>query len=522
MPCTTVVIPCFNHGRFVADAVRSCLAQVDADVRVVIVDDGSSDGSTPAACDACVAQSEHRVAVVHQVNRGLAAARNAGVEHARRLGGNWAGEYLTFLDADDWIEPTFVKKLHAAMLQGARSPRVVTRAGQVEPSELVGVHREGSASGGPADSKSQAVPLRQGGTLGEASDDHGWEPESGVSHAYCQERLVELHQMVWAVPEWDPLLMMVTNLHPVTTLIRRTCFEAVGGFDESMRDGYEDWDLWLKFVARGWSGVRVREPLFIWRRHSQNTMIVEAGKRHERLFARLVENHAQLYIAHAEALLVLSNRLLRQSEANWLDESGEAIVIRDTRRYVQTLITERDAARNEIAVQRRAMLLGDASSLEALAQERDALLAKVRELGAVVDGAAREQVSLLGTIGERTRERDESMAAQRRTLRSVEQLTRERDEIRDELEATRTEREALRGCLTSEHAELRASRAETEAVKGAMELERAAHAAALAATTAAYEAKPAVRLSRAVHRTIDRLPGFVSRPVRWLIRRLVR
>src|SRR5688572_5962105 len=104
-PTVTVVIPCFNHGRFVAEAAASALRQRDADIRVVIVDDGSNDGSTPAACDACAGE---RVRVVHQENRGLPAARNRGAAGA-------ASEYLVFLDADDWLEPEFVSRLHGAV-----------------------------------------------------------------------------------------------------------------------------------------------------------------------------------------------------------------------------------------------------------------------------------------------------------------------------------------------------------------------------------------------------------------------
>src|SRR6185436_14389192 len=185
-------------------------------VRVIIVNDGSDDGSTPAACDACVEKDDGRVAVVHQPNMGLPATRNRG---ARERGGEWAGEYLVFLDADDWIEPTFVEKLHAAIVAGSER------------------------AGGPAAGENGALSNGTGDTVAA-----GWSPAGGVSHAYCQERLVERATMVWQLPEWDAELMMVTNLHPVTTLIRRECFEAAGGFDESMKEGYEDWDLWLKFV----------------------------------------------------------------------------------------------------------------------------------------------------------------------------------------------------------------------------------------------------------------------------------
>jgi glycosyltransferase involved in cell wall biosynthesis len=307
-PRVTFVIPCFNHGRFVADAVVSCLRQSGCDARIVVVDDGSTDGSTPAACDACerLTGANGRVRVIHTPNQGLPAARNAGVAAARD---NWGSgdareDYYVFVDADDYLEPTFVATLHAA--------------------------------------------------LAGAGDD--------VSHAYCQERLVDLATGVWTVPEWDPLLMLITNLHPVTALVRRGHFEAVGGFDSSMRDGYEDWDLWLKFVGRSWRGVRVREPLFNWRRHSAVTMITDATARHGQLFRRLMTNHAPLYARHWQDLLARSNELLRRADANWLDENLDAIPIRDLRAWVKDLVPERDAARAHAA---------------ALAAERDALIAQI-------------------------------------------------------------------------------------------------------------------------------------------------
>jgi glycosyltransferase involved in cell wall biosynthesis len=307
-PSVMFVIPCYNHGRFVADAVRSCLAQSGCRVRVVVVDDGSNDASTPLACDACtrLPGASDRVRVVHTGNRGLPAARNAGGATAAE----WARlssepfDYYAFLDADDYVEPAFCATLHAA--------------------------------------------------LAGAGDE--------VSHAYCQERLVELAKGVWTVPEWDPVLMMITNLHPVTALVRREKFDAAGGFDESMRDGYEDWDLWLKFVERSWRGVRVREPLFNWRRHSPVTMIVDATGKHGELYRRLMVNHRALYARHLDELVARSNELLRRANANWLDENLDAIPIRDLRAWVEDLVPERDAARARAA---------------ALAGERDALKAQL-------------------------------------------------------------------------------------------------------------------------------------------------
>ncbi len=287
-PRATIIIPCFNHGHFVADAVRSVLAQENALVRIVIVNDGSTDGSSAARCDAC-AEMGANVRVIHQENRGLPAARNAGAAIATREA--W-GEYLVFLDADDWIERSFVARLHQELLT---------------------------------------------------------DPSPDVSHAYCQEKLVERGTGIWKVPAWDPLLLLVTNLHPVTALIKRDHFERCSGFDESFNRGYEDWELWLRFSSRGWRGVRVREPLFNWRRHSENTLVMQATARHAELHGQIVERHPALYEQNARKIIELSNVLLRRADANWLDENGEAIFVRDLRSRNCELFDELEAAQKRIA-----------------------------------------------------------------------------------------------------------------------------------------------------------------------------
>jgi len=263
----TVVIPCFNYGRYVRQAVDSALAQDDAEVRVVVVDDGSTDGQSAAACEACRGD---RVEVICQENRGLSAARNLGAATAQ-------DEFLVFLDADDWMEPWFVQALGAAV-------------------------RAEDAAG-------------RGGDL---------------SHAYGQQRMSEMGRgAIWEVPDWDPVLLLISNLHPPTTLIRRERFIEAGGFDESMREGYEDWDLWLRFAERGWRGVRVRRPVYTWRRHSGGkTMISRAVLRHEAIYRRMVQSHAAMYDRHADALLGRMNQMLREHDMNWLDETGDPIHLR--------------------------------------------------------------------------------------------------------------------------------------------------------------------------------------------------
>lgn len=99
-PAVTVVIPCYNYGRFVGQAIDSALRQTLQDAEIIVVDDGSTDPETIAVLD----RIEHpRIRMVRQANAGLPAARNAGIELAR-------GHYICCLDADDALEPTYLEK----------------------------------------------------------------------------------------------------------------------------------------------------------------------------------------------------------------------------------------------------------------------------------------------------------------------------------------------------------------------------------------------------------------------------
>ena len=130
--------------------------------------------------------------------------------------------------------------------------------------------------------------------------------------------------------------------------MKRTCFEQVGGFDEAFVDGYEDWNLWLSFAERSWRGVRVREPLFVWRRHSETTMVMEAAKKHADLFAMIIDRHPGLYREEARGVIELSNMLLRRADANWIDENGEAIYVRDLRARNCELFDMHEAAQARV------------------------------------------------------------------------------------------------------------------------------------------------------------------------------
>lgn len=100
-PLLSVVIPAYNVAPFLAAAVQSALAQTIKDTEVIVVDDGSTDG-TPAVLERL---TDPRVRIIRQANRGLAAARNTGIRAAR-------GPYLGLLDGDDtWMQQKAERQL---------------------------------------------------------------------------------------------------------------------------------------------------------------------------------------------------------------------------------------------------------------------------------------------------------------------------------------------------------------------------------------------------------------------------
>jgi glycosyltransferase involved in cell wall biosynthesis len=187
-PRVSVVIPLYNLRRFVAEAIESALAQtLPADVvEIVVIDDGSTDGSSEIA-----RRYVPRIRYVRQENRGLSAARNAGIRES-------TAPLLAFLDADDRLLP---EKLASQLDVFERHPDV----GLVY---------------------------------------------SGVRHVDETGRL--LPQQGWAKDEGDvfPRLVLGNLIHPLVAVVRREPVERAGGFDETLTSA-EDWDLWLRISRIG-------------------------------------------------------------------------------------------------------------------------------------------------------------------------------------------------------------------------------------------------------------------------------
>ena len=104
-PKISVIIPVYNTAKYMDECLESVLTQTFKEFEVILVDDGSTDGVSPAKCDEYAAKDD-RIIAVHKPNGGLISAWTEGVKRA-------CADYLCFLDSDDWVDTDMLEKLYA-------------------------------------------------------------------------------------------------------------------------------------------------------------------------------------------------------------------------------------------------------------------------------------------------------------------------------------------------------------------------------------------------------------------------
>ncbi len=125
----SVVVPAYQAERFIAGCLAQLRAQTLADIEILCVDDGSTDGTAKRIHAA--AASDRRIRALHQVNAGVSAARNTGIDKAN-------GDYIAFVDVDDWLPPDALERLWQAARRAPEPTDIVTSDHRA--------HTEGGAS----------------------------------------------------------------------------------------------------------------------------------------------------------------------------------------------------------------------------------------------------------------------------------------------------------------------------------------------------------------------------------------
>ena len=205
----SVIIPAYNYAQYLEGAVRSALAQTHQPVEVIIVDDGSTDGT--AELGERLARELREVRYFRQQNAGLSAARNTGIGLASH-------PFVTFLDSDDEFLPTMLATL---MREFDTQP---ADTGLIACS-TIRVDREGRPIG-----EKRVKP-------------------SGSRNFSAADILLK-------------------SRFPCCVLARRICFDSTGLFDTALRSS-EDRDMWIRIGVR-YGIYYVHEPLVRIRRHESN------------------------------------------------------------------------------------------------------------------------------------------------------------------------------------------------------------------------------------------------------------
>ena len=98
----SIIIPVYNVKLYLDNCIQSVIQQSYTDFECILVDDGSTDGSSEI-CDQW-AEKDNRIIIVHQPNGGVSSARNKGLEQAK-------GEYICFIDSDDWVDVDYLSAM---------------------------------------------------------------------------------------------------------------------------------------------------------------------------------------------------------------------------------------------------------------------------------------------------------------------------------------------------------------------------------------------------------------------------
>lgn len=224
MKKVSVVVPCYNQGIFLDDAIESIVNQTYSNWECIIVNDGSTDLTHQFATNWLA--NDSRIIYILQNNKGLSAARNTGIKVAN-------GEFIIALDADDFISQDYIEKL---ILE--------------------------------------------------------FEKNSNLKIAYSKAMKFGTENGYWNLPDYNFKNILDSNMIYCSAMFKKTDWLAVGGYDEKLIYGIEDWEFWIAVLKYGGEVKRIDFIGFYYRIKS-NSMITNL------LDSKYEASRNYIYIKHA-------------------------------------------------------------------------------------------------------------------------------------------------------------------------------------------------------------------------------
>lgn len=248
-PAVSIIIPCYNDGKYLPEAVASALAQTYAHIELIVVDDHSTDLVTKAAL-AAARERGIRVLTTPEGKKGVPAARNTGIAAA-------TGKYILPLDADDKIAPTYVEKALKIL--------------EINPN---------------------------------------------IGICYCNARLFGLKNSSWRLPPYSWTEMLTGNIIFATALFRKSDWQRIGGYDESLVLGFEDYAFWLHLLNFGYRVECIEEELFYYRIKSGSLVASICKKNsYDHALIDLFHSCEPIFTRHTEELFLAVHKLKREKSS---------------------------------------------------------------------------------------------------------------------------------------------------------------------------------------------------------------
>jgi len=222
----SVIVPCYNSGSTLQRTIESIKNQTWQEKEIILVNDGSNDKTTIEILE--FYRKDILVKVIDQKNKGLSAARNKGVINAK-------GNYLFFLDSDDWIDLKTLEELYSNIKNNKNFAYVFTDS--VLEGESKGIRKN----------------------------------------------------------EFNLFEQMFINQIPYSIFIPRKIFIENGFYDEKMKLGYEDWELNIRLASKKYYGKRIPKALFHYNVSNSGMLISKSIKNHIKIWKYIKLKNEKFY-----------------------------------------------------------------------------------------------------------------------------------------------------------------------------------------------------------------------------------
>ncbi|NNC85156.1 MAG: glycosyltransferase [Bacteroidia bacterium] len=250
----SVIIPCYNQGHYLDEALYALRTSTNTIDDIIIVNDGSTDSTTIEILDSI---NESNIQVINQINGGLSNARNSGIKASK-------GKYILFLDADNKADTRYI----------------------LEAIEIM-------------------------------------ERDDKTAVVYANPRFFGEHSLMRTVKDFEITELLNQNYIDACTVVRKEALDQIGGFDESMKLGYEDWETWINLHKHGWKFHHIDKFLFDYRVKDQS-MVTNSNKpeNREKIVSYVCRKHIELYKSNIEQLIPKMVKNYAELESLCIERQG--------------------------------------------------------------------------------------------------------------------------------------------------------------------------------------------------------